>query len=78
MSLTATIRLNGIAIRFEADSTDRCFRTGDYWLIPARVANRSIEPLDRAPPRGIHHHFVKLALFTPPRRLRDLRRLVKR
>ena len=69
---------NGIAIRFEADPTDRCFRTGDYWLIPARVANRSIEPLDRAPPRGIHHHFVKLALFTPPRRLRDLRGLVKR
>src|SRR5262249_37147758 len=52
----------GIAIRFEADPTDRCFRTGDYWLIPARVANRSIEPLDRAPPRGIHHHFVKLAV----------------
>src|SRR5262245_62114192 len=69
---------NGIAVRFEANAADRCFRTGGYWLIPARVANRLIEPLDRAPPRGIHHHFVKLALFTLPRGLRDLRGLVKR
>lgn len=64
---------NGIAVHFDNDPADGCFRTGDYWVVPARAANRSIEPLDRAPPRGIHHHFAKLALFTPPRHLRDLR-----
>jgi hypothetical protein len=61
---------NGIAVCFDADG---CFRTADYWLIPARAAKQSFEPLDRAPPRGIHHHFAKLALLTPPRGLRDLR-----
>jgi hypothetical protein len=60
---------NGIAIRFDGD----CFRTGDYWLIPARAASQSFEPLDHAPPRGVHHHFAKLALLTPPSKLRDLR-----
>jgi hypothetical protein len=64
---------DGIAVTFDTEPADGCFATGDYWLIPARVAARSIERLDRAPPRGIHHHFAKLALFTPPRRLRDLR-----
>lgn len=64
---------NGITVRFDADPVDGCFRTGDYWLIPARVVNQSFEPLDRAPPRGIHHHVTKLALFTPPSGLRDLR-----
>jgi hypothetical protein len=62
---------NGIAVHF---NTDGCFRPGDYWLIPARVADRSFERLDQAPPRGIHHHVAKLALFTPPRRLSDLRK----
>jgi hypothetical protein len=62
---------NGIAVYF---GTDGCFRPGDYWLIPARVADQSIALLNQAPPRGVHHHFAKLALFTPPRRLRDLRK----
>lgn len=64
---------NGIAVRFDTDPADRCFRTGDYWLIAARVANQSFEQLDRAPPRGVHHHTTKLALFAPPSGLRDLR-----
>lgn len=64
---------NGISVRFDADPADGCFRTGDYWLIPARVVNQSFEPLDRAPPRGIFHHVAKLALFTPPSGVRDLR-----
>src|SRR5262245_30988112 len=59
----------GLVIRFDGD----CFRTGDYWVIPARSDSQSFEPLDRAPPRGIHHHFAKLASLALPRRLRDLR-----
>lgn len=64
---------NGIDVHFDVDPADACFRTGDYWLIPAHAASRSIEPLDGAPPRGIHHHIAKLALFAPPQGLRDLR-----
>lgn len=59
---------DGIQIQFSADGD---YRTGDYWLIPARVATGNIEwpstsgidgelnpqPL---PPRGIEHHYAPL------------------
>lgn len=57
----------GIQIQFaEAD-----YRTGDYWLIPARTATGEIEwsPFEipntapiAQPPRGIVHHYCRLAL----------------
>ncbi len=64
---------NGIAVCFDADPVEGCFRTGEYWLVAAQVANHSFEQLDRVPPRGLHHHITKLALFAPPSELRDLR-----
>jgi hypothetical protein len=64
---------NGVSVRFGADPAEGCFRTGDYWLVPARAGDQSVDPLDWAPPRGIHHHVAQLALFTPPSGLRDLR-----
>lgn len=57
---------DGIEVRFEPGD----YRSGDYWLIPARTAldadTGQIEwPFDRAqPPRGIHHHYARLALLT--------------
>jgi Family of unknown function (DUF6519)/Carboxypeptidase regulatory-like domain len=48
------------------------YRAGDYWLIPARTATREIEwpPFDipntepvAQPPRGVRHHFCRLALL---------------
>lgn len=60
---------NGIAIRFERGAT---YRTGDYWLIPARTATGDVEwpddPKDSSkplpsPPRGIEHHHAPLALL---------------
>lgn len=36
--------------------------TGDYWLAAARTADGSFEALVDAPPRGIHHHYCRLAL----------------
>lgn len=42
------------------------YRTGDYWVIAARVADGSIDLLDEAPPRGIHHHYARLAIVTLP------------
>jgi hypothetical protein len=57
----------GIQIHFAAGN----YRTGDYWLIPARTATGEIEwppfqipngtPLPQ-PPAGIEHHYCRLAL----------------
>lgn len=46
------------------------YRTGDYWLIPARVATGDVEWPQSAgapspqPPRGVEHQFAGLALIT--------------
>jgi hypothetical protein len=59
---------DGIQVQFAAGGS---YRSGDYWLIPARVATGSIEwpntpdangkPLWEArPPRGIEHHYAPL------------------
>jgi hypothetical protein len=66
---------NGIQIIFDSASPDGnapSYRTGDYWLIPARTATGDIEwprddegkPLPE-PPRGIEHHYAPLAIVAP-------------
>ena len=57
---------NGIRIRFDPGGQ---YRTGDYWLIPARAETGSIEwpcsdgnPL-ATPPHGIYHHFAPLSII---------------
>lgn len=76
----ATASPNGVAITgewqpledgVEVQFTGGPFRTGDYWLIPARVATGDVEwppfelpntsPLPQ-PRRGIAHHFARLAV----------------
>jgi hypothetical protein len=58
----------GVQVRFAPGT----YRPGDYWLIPARTATREIEwPPFRIPntqpqpqpPRGVRHHFCRLALL---------------
>ncbi|GAB6266019.1 MAG: hypothetical protein STSR0001_14650 [Methanothrix sp.] len=52
----------GIQIKFGEGS----YRTGDYWLIPARAATKDIEWLDEpggASPHGIEHHYAPLAIL---------------
>ncbi|MGZ8323247.1 MAG: hypothetical protein ACXWVC_09200 [Rhodoplanes sp.] len=39
------------------------FRAGDYWVFAARTVDASVERLDRAPPRGIHHHYARLGIW---------------
>lgn len=62
---------HGVQIQFEPGKT---YRSGDYWLIPARTVasagNGDVEwPLDRngapelVPPHGIAHHYAPLALI---------------
>jgi hypothetical protein len=41
-------------------------RPGDYWVFAARTTGASVEQLDEAPPRGIHHHYGRLSLVTLP------------
>lgn len=40
------------------------YKVGDYWVFAARTADGSVEELEQAPPRGIVHHYCRLALIT--------------
>jgi hypothetical protein len=64
----ALILENGIEITFVEDTnapTPPVYRTGDYWLIPARSAYGSIENNGvTLPPHGIEHHYAPLAYVT--------------
>ncbi len=59
---------DGVQIQFGAGGE---YRTGDYWLIPARVATGNIEwPQDRnsnpqpLPPHGVEHNYAVLGMVT--------------
>lgn len=60
---------DGVEIEFRGDANS-FFRTGDYWLIPARVATGDVEwPGKRGdpqslPPHGVEHHYAPLALIS--------------
>jgi Family of unknown function (DUF6519) len=67
---------DGVRVQFEAGSSgDVQYRSGDYWLIPARVATGDIEwprtgtatggsTADFLPPQGIEHHYAPLGWLT--------------
>jgi hypothetical protein len=69
---------DGIQIQFpvaEATGDPRTYRSGDYWLIPARTATGDVEWKSRTdssgrkgpealPPHGIDHHYAPLAVIT--------------
>jgi hypothetical protein len=56
---------NGILVDFSLIA-DGEFKAGDHWVFAARTSDGSIEELDHAPPRGIHHHYARLAIVTLP------------
>ena len=76
---------NGIEIQFQKDSctgdeSAHQYRSGDYWLIPARVATGDIEwPQDdkaeprTQPPHGVQHHYAPLAVVKDGGTQSDLR-----
>lgn len=67
---------DGIQISFDIDMSPALsgeFKVGDYWLFYARSATAKIELLDQAPPRGIHHHFARLAILNFPNDQDDCR-----
>ncbi|MGC2635550.1 MAG: DUF6519 domain-containing protein [Acidobacteriaceae bacterium] len=53
---------NGITVSFTANPTGGPFYSGDFWNFAARTADAKIQPLNAAPPRGIHHHYAKLGI----------------
>lgn len=62
----------GIEVWFSSETDTKTYKTGDYWLIPARTATAEIEwpPYDpeQEPiaqlPLGIEHHYCCLAIAT--------------
>jgi len=78
---------DGIEIQFQPDGAGVKYRTGDYWLVPARMATGKIEwptELTNAreeakamPPHGIEHHYAPLAVISTNhqglRQLKDCR-----
>src|SRR5262249_44404426 len=57
---------DGIQVTFSSVAASGQFRSGDYWVFAARTADASVEELVAAPPRGIHHHYCRLAVVTFP------------
>jgi hypothetical protein len=64
---------DGIVVQFEVADKDGAFRPGDAWTFAARTADASIERLEKAPPRSVHHHYARLALVTFPSTVVDCR-----
>ena len=59
---------DGIQIQFQAGNQHRHeYRTGDYWLIPARTADEGILLRNRTPqpPDGVQHVYAPLRLVVP-------------
>ncbi|MEA3207792.1 MAG: hypothetical protein QOE70_849 [Chthoniobacter sp.] len=70
---TSLLLEDGVQVTFTTAQTGGQFRPGDYWVFAARTADASVEALDKAPPRGVHHHYCRLALVTFPGTVVDCR-----
>ena len=69
----AMVLEDGVQVAFTAVPAAGPFRTGDYWVVAARTVDASVEELVEAPPRGIHHHYCRLAVVTFPNDVQDCR-----
>lgn len=63
----------GITVTFTSVDRMRPFRMLDYWSFAARTVPPWIDPIVEAPPRGIHHHYARLAVVTFPSTVIDCR-----
>ena len=62
-----------IVATFSLDPAGGELKSGDAWVFAARATDATIEELDAAPPRTIHHHYAKLGIVTFPTGLSDCR-----
>ena len=58
---TTLLLEDGITVGFSNGAAG--FRSGDFWVFAARTADTSVETLDAAPPRGVHHHYARLGFW---------------
>lgn len=72
---TSIVLEDGVQITFDTAPAGGAFRVADYWSFAARTADASVEVLAEAPPRGVHHHFARLAIVTLPGDASDCRTL---
>lgn len=54
---------DGIGVEFSLAPGGE-FKTGDHWVFAARTSDGDFERLVDAPPRGIHHHYARLAIVS--------------
>jgi hypothetical protein len=71
---TSIILEDGVQITFNTPANG-IYRVGDFWCFAARTEDASVEELIEAPPRGIHHHFCRLAIVAFPNPPTDCRHL---
>jgi len=65
------VLVDGVQIQFQLQlpTQKNQYRTGDYWLIPVRVATGDVEwpgpagDPEALPPQGVQHHFAPLAVL---------------
>jgi hypothetical protein len=55
---------DGVEVELALSDPAGELKTGDWWVFAARAATASIEELQAAPPRGIRHHYARLAVIT--------------
>ena len=71
---TSLVLEDGVEVTFNTSPDGGAFRSGDYWIFAARTADASVEELEAAPPRGVHHHYCRLAVVTFPNVVLDCRK----
>lgn len=69
----AMVLEDGIQVTFGVSPVGGSFKVGDFWVFAARTVDASVEILTQAPPRGIHHHYARLAMVTFPATVEDCR-----
>jgi Family of unknown function (DUF6519) len=70
---TELVLENGVTVSFDLSPANGAFGVGDYWTFVARASDGSVEPLTKAPPNGIYHHYTRLAVVTFPSTVSDCR-----
>ena len=70
---TALVLEDGITVTLGLNPSSGSFRTGDFWTFAARTADGSVEILNQAFPRGVHHHYARLSVVTFPSAASDCR-----
>jgi hypothetical protein len=66
---TTIVLEDGIQVTFSLDpaiTSNPQFHAGDHWIFAARAVDASVEILTKAAPRGIHHHYCRLAVVSFP------------